>query len=74
MKVTVTELRANIFRLIDRVIKTGVPLEIERNGKRLRIVPVDGPSKLDSLKRKDGYLNCAPEDIVHMDWSEQWRP
>jgi len=38
---TASKLRQNIYRALDEVIETGVPLEIERKGKRLRIVPVE---------------------------------
>jgi antitoxin (DNA-binding transcriptional repressor) of toxin-antitoxin stability system len=35
--VTLTELRKNIFQLIDEVVATGEPLVIERKGKRLTL-------------------------------------
>lgn len=74
MRVTATELRANIFRLLDRVLETGEPLEIERNGRVLRVVPAAEGSWLDRLPRRDGFLRDPPEDYVHLDWSEEWRP
>ena len=39
--VTPTELRANIYNLLDEVLDTGVPLEIKKGDKRLRIVPAE---------------------------------
>ena len=39
----------------------------------LRIVPVEPTSKLRSLKRRR-YLRVDPEEIVHLDWSAEWRP
>lgn len=74
MAITASQLRQNIYRALDKVIETGVPLEIERKGKILRIVPEEPRKKLDNLKPRDGYLLCDPEEIVHMDWSEEWRP
>jgi hypothetical protein len=38
MVVTASELRMNIYRLLDQVLETGVPLEIERKGRTLQIV------------------------------------
>jgi antitoxin (DNA-binding transcriptional repressor) of toxin-antitoxin stability system len=73
MKVTASELRANIYRLLDRVARTGEPLEIEREGQLLRIVAVNGPRKLDRLVRRDAVVG-DPNDLVHMDWSDEWRP
>jgi prevent-host-death family protein len=71
--VTVSELRQNIYQLLDQVLDTGVPLEIERRGKTLRIVPEPPLDKLDNLKRRDCLVG-DPEDLVHMDWSQEWRP
>jgi hypothetical protein len=31
----------DIYRILDRVLETGIPAEIERGGKLLRIVPVE---------------------------------
>ena len=33
-----SQLRANVFRVLDQVLQTGEPVEIWRNGKRLWIV------------------------------------
>jgi len=70
---TVSELRQNIYQLLDQVLDTGVPLEIERKGRKLRIAPELPPDKLDNLKRRDCLIG-DPEDIVHMDWSQEWHP
>lgn len=39
--VTPTELSKNLDRLLDEILKTGIPLEIDRGGERLRIIPVE---------------------------------
>ena len=70
---TTSELRRNIYQLLDQVLETGIPLEIERKGRKLRIVPEAPRQKLDNLKRRD-CLRGDPEDLVHMDWSSEWRP
>ncbi|TVP46650.1 MAG: type II toxin-antitoxin system Phd/YefM family antitoxin [Gemmatimonadales bacterium] len=69
-----TRLRANLYRLLDEVLETGVPIEIERDGRRLRIVPVESASRLAALAPEPDYLPGDPEDIVHLDWSGEWRP
>ena len=68
-----TKLRANLYKVLDSVLQSGVPVEIERKGRLLRIVPVESPDKLANLKPRPDYLAVDPEDIVHMDWSEEWR-
>jgi hypothetical protein len=68
-----SRLRANLYRVLDRVIESGQPIEIERKGRRLRIV-VEQPGRLGLLKPHTDYLKVSPEEIVHMDWSDEWRP
>ena len=74
MRFTATGLRANLYRVLDRVAKTGVPVEIERDGKILKIVPAGARDKLAGLKRRKRYLAADPESLVHIDWSAEWRP
>jgi antitoxin (DNA-binding transcriptional repressor) of toxin-antitoxin stability system len=78
-RLTASTLRANVYRVLDQVLETGVPVEIERHGRRLRIAPArEGrgarTKKLARLKPRPRYLRCAPEELVHMDWSREWRP
>jgi antitoxin (DNA-binding transcriptional repressor) of toxin-antitoxin stability system len=74
MAMSASELRQNIYRLLDEVLETGVPLEIERKGRKLRIVPEDRPSKLDRIVGRDDALVGDPDDIIHMDWLQHWKP
>ena len=39
---SLTALRNNLFKIVDEVIKTGNPVELERKGHRLKIVIEDG--------------------------------
>ena len=68
MRLKASKLRKNIYRILDQVLETGVPVEIEHRGKLLQIVCTEPPSKLEGLKPRD-YLRTAPEDLVHLDWS-----
>jgi hypothetical protein len=72
-KYTASELRSDVYRVLDSVLETGVPVEIERKGRILRIVAEKAPSRLSRLVRRK-VLNCAPDAIVHMDWSKGWKP
>jgi prevent-host-death family protein len=69
---SLTKVRANLYKIVDRVLETGKPVEIERRGKKVRIVPVRPASKLDNLVKHAGTLVGDPEDVVHMDWSGEW--
>ena len=70
--ITASSLRGNIYRLLDRVLETGAPLEIKRKGKLLKIIPGTPPSKMSKLS-KHPCIQGDPESIVHIDWSNEWR-
>ncbi len=70
--ITASKLRENIYRILDDILKTGIPIEIERRGQKLKIVPEGPVSKLDNLIKRP-YLKVDPEEIVHMDWSKEWK-
>jgi len=63
----------DIFQLLDKVIKTGVPVEIERKGKRLLISPAEKRRDLDSLEEHPEFIVGNPDDLVHIDWSAEWK-
>ena len=73
MKVTATRLRQNIYAILDEVIETGVPVEIERKGKVLQIVPEKKLSKLDRIPPMPDIWVGDPEDIFKIDWMKDWR-
>lgn len=72
MVVKPSQLRANLYRLLDRVLKTGEPIEIDRAGQKLLLVPKEKRSKLENLVKHDVIVG-DPEDLVHIDWSKGWR-
>ncbi len=72
MAITATELRQNIYRLLDEVLATGIPLEVERHGKRLRIAAADPPSRLDRLVPHPDFARRNLDDFIHIDWSSEW--
>ncbi|HWJ67214.1 MAG TPA: hypothetical protein VNT31_11080 [Nocardioides sp.] len=70
--VTPSQLRQDIYRLIDRVLETGEPLTIERKGRRLRIVPDEAVSRLSRIRTDPGAVVGDPEELVHLDWTAEW--
>ena len=71
IKMTATRLRQDIYNILDNVIETGIPVEIERKGGKLKIFPEKRKNKLDNLKKRDLVVG-DPEDIIKMDWMKEW--
>ncbi len=72
MTYSATELRQNIYRILDEVLESGTPVEVKRHGKLLRIAPVED-NLWSRLERRD-TIRCDPDELVHLDWSEAWKP
>ena len=69
---SITALRKKLFKVIDQVIETGIPAEIERKGHIVKIVPGEKKSKLSNLK-KHACIVGDPESLVDLDpvsWEE----
>ena len=73
MKVTPTQLRQNIYAILDEVLEKGVPVEVVRKGKILRIVPEQKTSKLDRIRGLGKLWVGDPDDIFKIDWMKNWR-
>ena len=72
MAISSTRLRQNLYHILDQVIDSGVPIEVERRGHTLRIVPEKVLSKWDRLESRR-IVSGDPDDLVHIDWSTEWR-
>ena len=73
MTVTVSALRQNIYRLLDGVVETGQPLSVKRGDRLLKIVAEKPASKMARLKPHK-CIRGDPEELVHLDWSREWKP
>ena len=61
---SLTALRKRLFEVVDRVLSTGTPAVIERNGRRVLLVPEDRiGSRLSHLRRRNGIVG-DPETLV----------
>jgi hypothetical protein len=63
---TATELRANLYKVLDEVLATGRPCRVVRGGRAVRIEPEKrGRRRLDlsKLKKRD-ILNCTFDELV----------
>ena len=70
--ISLTALRNNIFKIVDGIIKSGNPVEIERNGHRLKIVLEKQKSKLENLIQHDCIVG-DPDELIDLqvgEWHE----
>jgi prevent-host-death family protein len=77
MRLSATELRSQLYRILDRVAETGEPVEIVRKGRTLKIVVEREPPRTfsaDRLVPHPGTIVGDPEELIHLDWSEEWTP
>ncbi|MCK4765174.1 MAG: type II toxin-antitoxin system Phd/YefM family antitoxin [Candidatus Aminicenantes bacterium] len=72
MRLSATKLRQNLYNILDEVIEKGLPVEIERKGKILKIIAEKPRSKLMNLEPHDTIVG-NPEDIISIDWSKEWQ-
>ena len=71
--ISLTALRNNLFKIIDEVIKTGNPVELERKGHRLKIVIETKKSKLENLKAHDCIVG-NPNKLIDLKVAEWHEP
>ena len=64
--VTPTELRGNIYRILDEILNTGVPVKIDKGGRKLIIAPIERTDKLRNLVKRRDFIKGDPEDLVNL--------
>jgi hypothetical protein len=75
MTLTASRLREDIYKILDGILETGEPVEIERKGRILQIVVETPPSsRVARMKKRPGMINGDPEDLAATDWSANWNP
>lgn len=80
-RLTASALRADLYKILDRVIQTGQPVLIDRKGVTVKIVPGKKAKPAKQLSRHERLKAIAkpdcwvgdPNDIFHMDYLEEWR-
>jgi antitoxin (DNA-binding transcriptional repressor) of toxin-antitoxin stability system len=74
--VSLQEAQTDLSKLIASIRLDGEIVIVENTKPLAKIVPPNNiqPSlkKLSKLKKIEGFFNCDPEDIVHIDWSKEW--
>jgi antitoxin (DNA-binding transcriptional repressor) of toxin-antitoxin stability system len=77
--VNLQEAQTHLPQLIASILLDGEIVIVENTKPLARIVPPQSEDnnkphlkKLSKLKKIEGFFNCDPEDIVHIDWSKEW--
>lgn len=74
MTYTATDLRKNIYKILDRVAESGETVEIERGGKLLRITAAERLDPLALIKPMKDLIVGDAASLEHVDWSAEWKP
>ena len=81
-KITLTELRKDLFRLADKALETGEPVVIERNGRTMVLMEAGKPfeqapaqthaERMEAFWKKPSPFppfDYDPDDNSHWTWS-----
>jgi len=71
--ITPSKLRQNIYRILDRVLETGQPVEVKHKGQKVTVARAKPVSRLARLPRHP-CIKGDPERLVSIDWSKEWKP
>jgi prevent-host-death family protein len=69
--ISVTELRGNIYKLLDEVLETGIPLEVNKGGRKLKIIPTEKVDKLQNLVKRPHVIKGNPDELVDISWEKE---
>lgn len=72
MRLNATRLRGDLYKILDRVLETGEPAEIERRGRLLKITPMTSRPGVDELDPHPERIVGDPDELVGIRWSEAW--
>jgi len=68
---TPTELRKNVYQILDEVLETGISVKIMRKGKLIKIIAVDRVNKTDNLIERDDVITGNSDDLVDIHWQDE---
>ena len=72
MTITATKLRQNLYRILDEIIDSGIPVRINRKGEILKIIPEKKKSKFERLTEHITIVG-DPESIIGISFDDEWK-
>lgn len=73
MRVTAAKFKQNMDQILEAVLADGKPVEIEKKGLIIKLIPVRNKSKKSKLTNLEPHDTIVgdPESIIHIDWAEK---
>lgn len=72
MIVAATKLRQNLYRILDEILDSGIPVKINRKGEILMIIPEKKKSKLERLTEHKTIVG-DPDSIIKINFDNEWK-
>ncbi len=69
--ITPTELRANIYNILEEILRTGIPVEINKGNRRLKIMPVAKTDKFSNLLSRPNAIRGNVDDLADIHWQNE---
>lgn len=71
-KLSITQLRSQLYKVFDQIIATGEGVEVKRKGVTIRIEPKTTGKKLSRV-RKLNLLTDQSDLLLGIDWLKEWK-
>ena len=72
MIVAATKLRQNLYRILDEILDSGIPVKINRKGEILMIIPEKKKSRLERLTEHKTIVG-DPDSIIKTNFDNEWK-
>ncbi len=71
MPISASQLRQNIYKILDQIIKEGKVVEVLRKGTVIRLIPETKKSKIERLRHNE-FSDEPAESFESIDWTSSW--
>lgn len=61
-----TNLRKNLFKILDKAALTGQSVEIESKGRKFKIISLEPPDKFDNLHKHPDVFSGDLDDLIEI--------
>jgi hypothetical protein len=70
--ITTSALRADIYKILDEVLETGVAVQIDRKGRKLKIVAEQELSNVARFTVANDLVIGDTQEIADIGWENEW--